>query len=101
MRELLPFIDRWHDDGKRVADRDRRHVWGSAPRPIGSKMAISSSGDMEGSVSGGCVESAVFEATGGVLATGRPVLLEFGVSDERAWSVGLSSAARSASIASC
>jgi xanthine dehydrogenase accessory factor len=65
-------------------------VWGSAPRQPGAKMAVSSAGDVAGSVSGGCVEGAVVEAAQGVLARGEPRLLSFGVSDEMAWSVGLS-----------
>lgn len=90
MREVLPAVDRWRRDGKAVALATVVKVWGSAPRQPGAKMAVSSAGDVAGSVSGGCVEGAVVEAAQGVLARGEPQLLSFGVSDETAWSVGLS-----------
>lgn len=90
MRDVLPKIDHWLAEGKRVALATVVEVWGSAPRPLGSKMAISDAGDMAGSVSGGCVEGAVFEEAQEVIDRGLPKLLDFGVSDETAWSVGLS-----------
>lgn len=90
MRDLLESIEGWRRDGHRTAIATVVKVWGSAPRPPGSKMAVSSHGAMAGSVSGGCVEGAVFEEAQGVLRTGRPKLLTFGVSDEEAWAVGLS-----------
>jgi xanthine/CO dehydrogenase XdhC/CoxF family maturation factor len=90
MRDLIDVIDRWQRDGKGVAVATVVKVWRSAPRPVGSKMAVSSAGDMEGSVSGGCVEGAVFEAAQDVMAGKAPRLLKFGVADEVAWSVGLS-----------
>jgi xanthine dehydrogenase accessory factor len=61
----------------------------SAPRPVGAKLAISSSGELAGSVSGGCVEHEVYEEAKDVLATGRPKLLTYGISDDQAWNVGL------------
>jgi xanthine/CO dehydrogenase XdhC/CoxF family maturation factor len=90
MHDLLPTISRWQREGKSIALATVVQVWGSAPRPIGSKMAVSSAGDLVGSVSGGCVETAVFDAASEVMKTGAPRLLRFGVSDEVAWSVGLS-----------
>lgn len=90
MRDVLSEVQRWQAAGQRVALATVVKVWGSAPRPPGSKMAISSGGDMAGSVSGGCVEGAVFEESQTVLTSGKPKLLRFGVSDEVAWSVGLS-----------
>lgn len=69
-------------------------TWGSAPRPVGSKLAVSKDGQMVGSVSGGCVEGAVIEAALEVMATGTPQRLEFGVADETAWSVGLACGGR-------
>ncbi len=90
MRDVLPEIESWRAAGKTVAVATVVSVWGSAPRPPGSKMAVSSDGDMAGSVSGGCVEGAVFEEAKGVMASGRPKLVKFGVSDEKAWEVGLS-----------
>ncbi|HVR12145.1 MAG TPA: XdhC family protein, partial [Gaiellaceae bacterium] len=61
----------------------------SAPRPIGSKLLVTEEGSMQGSVSGGCVESEVYEACRGVLRGDAPQLLTFGISDEQAFSVGL------------
>ncbi len=90
MRDVLPEIKRWRDEGKRVALATVVKVWGSAPRPVGSKMAMTSVGDMAGSVSGGCVEGAVFEEAQNVLQSGQPKLLHFGVTNEEAWAVGLS-----------
>ena len=65
-------------------------TWGSSPRPTGSQLVADERGNFVGSVSGGCVEGGVLEALSGVLETGRPRLLDFGVSDEMAWDVGLS-----------
>lgn len=90
MREVLEQIDAWQGQGKQVAVATVVKVWGSAPRPLGSKMIVSSAGEMAGSVSGGCVEGAVVEEATSVLATGEPKLVHFGVTDDRAWSVGLS-----------
>ena len=90
MRDVLPEIEAWRRDGKRVALATIVKVWGSAPRPLGSKMAISDAGDMAGSVSGGCVEGAVFEEAQGVISSAQPKLVHYGVSDEDAWAVGLS-----------
>ena len=64
-------------------------TWGSSPRPAGSRLAVTASGRMAGSVSGGCIEGAVAEAAQKTMATGAPQLLDFGISDERAWEVGL------------
>lgn len=89
MRDLLPHVDAWLARDEAVALATVVKVWGSAPRPLGSKMAVSSGG-MAGSVSGGCVEGAVVEATRSVLATGEPKLVSFGVSDDDAFAVGLS-----------
>ena len=64
-------------------------TWGSAPRGVGAKMAMTSDARFAGSVSGGCVEAAVVEAGSEILKSGAPRLLHFGVSDETAWEVGL------------
>jgi xanthine/CO dehydrogenase XdhC/CoxF family maturation factor len=90
VRDVLDEIRQWRGQGKEVVLATVVRVWGSAPRPLGSKMAVSDAGDMAGSVSGGCVEGAVFEEARGVLASGEPRLVRYGVSDETAWSVGLS-----------
>ena len=89
MREVLQDVDRWQRNGKRVVLATVVSVWGSAPRQPGSRMAISSAGEIAGSVSGGCVEGAVIERALDVLETGKPELVRIGVSDEQAWAVGL------------
>lgn len=89
MREVLPDIQRWRQDGKQVALATVVKVYGSAPRPLGAKMAISAAGEMVGSVSGGCVEGAVVQEALDVLKTGQPRLLEYGIADELAMTVGL------------
>ena len=90
MRELVPDIASWRRDGKTVVLATVVKTWGSAPRPLGSKMAVSDAGDVAGSVSGGCVEGAVIEEAQSVLASGVAKLLRFGVQQEDAWAVGLS-----------
>ncbi len=94
MRDLLPTVERWRDAGKEAALATVVSAWGSSPRPLGSKMAVSSDAEMEGSVSGGCVEGAVVERALEVIASGKPTLVEYGVSDDLAWSVGLSCGGR-------
>ncbi len=89
MREVLADIDRWREQGAGIALATVIQTWGSAPRGVGAKMALTSANLIAGSVSGGCVEGAVVEAGLRVLKTGRPQLLHFGVADETAWSVGL------------
>ena len=89
MREVLPDIDRWRAQGDAIALATVIQTWGSAPRGVGAKMALTRDGKIAGSVSGGCVEGAVVEAGTKVLKTGQPQLLHFGVADETAWSVGL------------
>ena len=79
----------WHRDGDPVAIATVTATWGSSPRPAGSRMAVSKSGKMAGSVSGGCIEGAVAEATMRTIESGAPQRLDFGVSDETAWDVGL------------
>jgi xanthine dehydrogenase accessory factor len=89
LRGILSEIDRWKEQGKNAALATVVRMDGSGPTPLGSKMAVSSSGEMVGSVSGGCVEGAVVEEALEVLRTARPKLVRFGISDERAWEVGL------------
>ncbi|HVS64672.1 MAG TPA: XdhC family protein [Thermoanaerobaculia bacterium] len=90
MLEILDDIDRWRAEGQRVAIATVIKTVGSTPRPLGSKMAVSEQGSIAGSVSGGCIEGAVFEEAQGVLRDGEPRRVSFGISDEQAWEVGLS-----------
>lgn len=90
MREILEDIERWRQNGQKVALATVVKTAGPSPRPIGSKMAIAENGSMAGSVSGGCVEGAVFEEAQSVLENGRPKRLSYGITDEQAWAVGLS-----------
>lgn len=89
MRELLNDIDRWRSEDKKVALATVVKVYGSAPRPLGAKMAVSSAGEMAGSVSGGCVEGAVVQEALAVLKSGQAKLVEYGIADELAMTVGL------------
>ena len=87
--DILATATAWRDAGEAVALATVTETWGSSPRPAGSQMAVTRSGRMEGSVSGGCVEGAVAEAGLRAIETGEPALPDFGVSNERAWEVGL------------
>jgi xanthine/CO dehydrogenase XdhC/CoxF family maturation factor len=89
MKEILEDIERWRAKGEKVAIATVVATRRSAPRPVGAKLAISESGELAGSVSGGCVESDVYENAREVLETGKPKLLSYGIDDEEAWSVGL------------
>lgn len=89
MKEVLNDINRWQSEDEAIALATVIDTWGSAPRKTAAKMALTASGRIAGSVSGGCVEGAVVEAGQETLQTSRPQLLHFGVADETAWSVGL------------
>lgn len=89
MKDVLPAIEAWHAQGDQVATATVVKVYGSAPRSLGAKLAVSSSGKMVGSVSGGCVEGAVYDAAQETIKTGKPQLLHFGITDEMAFDVGL------------
>src|SRR5512145_1122295 len=88
-REILERAVAWCDAGQRVALATVVSTWGSSPRPPGSQLAVSERGEMAGSVSGGCVEAAVVHDALGVLRSGSPRAVEYGVTTERAWEVGL------------
>lgn len=79
----------WHRAGKGAALATVVETWGSAPRRVGAQLAVSGDGEIEGSVSGGCVEGAVIMEAQEALADGNHRILEFGVSDEDAFAVGL------------
>lgn len=87
--ELLQRVRAWRAAGKGVAMATVVRTWGSSPRAEGSHLAVEEGGGFIGSVSGGCVEGAVISEAMGVIADGKPKLLDFGVSDEQAWEVGL------------
>ncbi len=92
--EIFPSIQRWKDDGRTVAIATVVQTWGSSPRPEGSHLAVNERGEFVGSVSGGCIEGAVVTEAIAVIADGKPRNLEFGVSDEQAWEVGLACGGR-------
>ena len=87
--EILEQAARWRDGGQGVALATVVNTWGSSPRPIGSKLAVNDKGAFVGSVSGGCVEGAVVEEALASIRDGEPRLLDFGVTNEQAWEVGL------------
>jgi len=89
VKEILPEIERWRQEGERVVVATVVGNRRSAPRPVGSSLAISESGKLCGSVSGGCVEGDVVEQAQEVFASGEPRLVSYGISDEEAWAVGL------------
>jgi xanthine dehydrogenase accessory factor len=87
--DVLTVAAGWHEAGEHVAIATVTETWGSSPRPAGSRMAITRSGRIAGSVSGGCIEGAVAEAAIQVIESGQAKLLDFGVTNEMAWEVGL------------
>ncbi len=87
--DILSTAAAWARAGEQVALATVTETWGSSPRPAGSQLAVTVSGKMAGSVSGGCIEGAVAEAAMATIASGVPQLLDFGITDERAWEVGL------------
>jgi xanthine dehydrogenase accessory factor len=91
---ILPQAAAWHADGRPTVIATVVETWGSSPRPCGSQMALTADGAMAGSVSGGCIEAAVVEAARMTFATGVPQLLEYAVSNDRAWEVGLACGGR-------
>ncbi|HET6683349.1 MAG TPA: XdhC family protein [Gaiella sp.] len=89
MKEILPEVEAWRDAGEKVVVATVVATRRSAPRPIGTSLAVSETGKMCGSVSGGCVESDVFDNAIAVMQDGAPRLLHYGITDEMAWDVGL------------
>ena len=87
--EILDQAQTWRQAGKGVALATVVKTWGSSPRPIGAKLAVSDAGAFVGSVSGGCVEGAVVTEALEVIRDGKPRLLDFGISNDQAWEVGL------------
>jgi xanthine dehydrogenase accessory factor len=89
LRDILDPIAKWWDSGEIFGLATVVRTFRSAPREPGAAMAVSAEGEVTGSVSGGCVEGAVYELAQEVCATGQPVLQTYGVSDDDAFAVGL------------
>ena len=87
--EIIFKADEWLKQGRQIAIATVVSTWGSSPRPVGSQLVIDENGMFEGSVSGGCVEAAVIRTGIEVITDGHPRLLEFGVTDDEAWGIGL------------
>jgi xanthine/CO dehydrogenase XdhC/CoxF family maturation factor len=86
---LLDLAKDWKQAGKKVALATVVTTWGSSPRPAGSQLVVDEAGTMMGSVSGGCIEGAVVREAMEVMKGAPPKLLDFGVTNEQAWEVGL------------
>lgn len=92
--DVLQTAARWREENRPAALATVVRTWGSSPRPVGSQLAVGGDGTFVGSVSGGCIEGAVVRAALEVIETGRPRMLDFGVTDEQAWEVGLACGGR-------
>lgn len=92
--KVLEQAARWRADGAGVALATVVETWGSAPRPVGSQLAVHEDGRFTGSVSGGCIEGAVVTEAQDIIQSGAPRLMEFGVSNSQAWEVGLACGGR-------
>jgi len=92
--DVLEQAARWRTEGRTVALATVVRTWGSAPCPAGSQLAVSDDGAFVGSVSGGCIEGAVIHEAIATMGDGTPRLLEFGVTSEMVWEVGLACGGR-------
>ncbi len=89
MRDVIEDVARLYAAGRTFGLATVVRTWKSAPRPAGASMAVGADGEAVGSVSGGCVEGAVYDLAQEVAASGRPVLQRYGVTDDDAFAVGL------------
>ncbi|MBL0932821.1 MAG: XdhC family protein [Alphaproteobacteria bacterium] len=87
--DVLDQAEAWRREGRKVALATVVTTWGSSPRPVGSQLAVDGEGKFLGSVSGGCIEGAVIKEALAAIGDGKPRLLDFGVTNEQAWEVGL------------
>jgi len=87
--QVLEQVAAWQRAGRKAAIATVVSTWGSSPRPVGSQLGVSEQGEMVGSVSGGCIEGAVVKEALEVMAGAPPKLIDYGVSNEQAWEVGL------------
>ncbi len=87
--KVLEKAAEWKAAGKGVALATVVATWGSSPRPVGSQLVVEDSGDFVGSVSGGCIEGAVVTEARKSIVDGQTRLIDYGISDETAWQVGL------------
>lgn len=87
--DVLNEAAKWRKEGRNVALATVVSTWGSSPRPTGSHLAVDEDGKLVGSVSGGCIEGAVVSEAMVVMQNGKPKVLEYGVTNELAWEIGL------------
>ncbi len=92
--DVLAEAAAWRDKGRKVALATVVKTWGSSPRPEGSRLVVDDKGEFIGSVSGGCIEGAVVMEALDTIKDGKPRLLDFGVTNEQAWEVGLACGGR-------
>ena len=93
-QDILNTAQQWLGEGRDIALATVVETWGSAPVPGGSQLLVDGQTNFIGSVSGGCVETAVIGEAEEVIRTGQPRMLEYGVTDEMAWEVGLACGGR-------
>ena len=89
VEDILKAAAQWRAEGRGVALATVVKTWGSSPRPVGSQLVVDDAGSMLGSVSGGCIEGAVVLEAREAIADGNPRVLDYGVTNEQAWEVGL------------
>ena len=89
VEDILKAAAQWRAEGRGVALATVVKTWGSSPRPVGSQLVVDDAGSMLGAVSGGCIEGAVVLEAREAIADGSPRVLDYGVTNEQAWEVGL------------